>query len=251
MITLHEWLGAPYATLLVVAHPDDESAGAGAQLGRLAELTLALVTDGAPRDLAFANKAGCATREDYAALRARELDTALRRGDTQPARVSYGLVDQEAALHLPQLIAQLTELIARVKPAAIITHAYEGGHPDHDAVAFAVAVARERSAVQAALFEMAGYNARGDGAFLPGGPPDVVVPLSGPARARKQAMLAAHASQAHVLCRFPVDSERFRLAPRYDFTQPPHAGPLYYEKHGWLVNGARFRELCAAALVEH
>jgi LmbE family N-acetylglucosaminyl deacetylase len=248
MITLDEWLGASYSTLLVVAHPDDESVGAGAQLARLAELTLVLITDGAPRDLAFSEKAGCATREDYAALRARELDLALRRGDTQPARLSLGIVDQEAALHLPEIITRLEELIARTRPAAILTHPYEGGHPDHDAAAFAVSVARTRSGVRAAAFEMAYYNAHGDGTFLPDGPADVVVPLSDEGRARKQAMLAAHRSQAHVLCRFPVDSERFRVAPTYDFTQPPHAGQLYYEKHGWGVSGARFRELCAAAL---
>jgi LmbE family N-acetylglucosaminyl deacetylase len=247
MITLDEWLGAPHRTLLVVAHPDDESVGAGAQLARLPELTLALVTDGAPRDVAFARKAGCVTREEYAALRARELDLALRRGDTRPERVPLGLVDQEATLHLPKLIAFVTELIARVKPEAILTHPYEGGHPDHDASAFAVAMALERSGVPVAHFEMAYYNARGDGAFLPGGPADVVVPLSDEGRARKQAMFAAHASQAHVLVRFSVDSERFRMAPRYDFSQAPHEGQLYYERYGWGVNGARFRELCKDA----
>jgi LmbE family N-acetylglucosaminyl deacetylase len=247
MITLDEWLGAPHRTLLVVAHPDDESVGAGAQLARLAELTLALVTDGAPRDLAFAQKAGCTTREEYAALRARELDLALRRGDTQPERVMLGLVDQEAALHLPRVIAFVMALIERVRPEAILTHPYEGGHPDHDAAAFAVAVALERSGVAVAHFEMAYYNARGDGAFLPGGPADVVVPLSDEARARKQAMFAAHASQAHVLGRFPVDSERFRVAPDYDFGKPPHEGQLYYERYGWKVNGELFRELCKVA----
>jgi LmbE family N-acetylglucosaminyl deacetylase len=230
MITLDEWLGAPHKTLLLVAHPDDESVGAGAQLARLPELMLALVTDGAPRDVGFAQKAGCTTREEYAALRARELDLALRRGDAQPQRAALGLVDQEAALHLPRLIAFVTELIERVRPEAILTHPYEGGHPDHDAAAFAVAVALGRGSVKAAHFEMAYYNARGDGAFLPGGPADVVVPLSDEARARKQAMFAAHASQARVLGRFPVDSERFRVAPEYDFARAPHEGKLYYER---------------------
>jgi LmbE family N-acetylglucosaminyl deacetylase len=32
----------------------------------------------------------------------------------------------------------LAELIEQIRPAAIFTHAYEGGHPDHDAAAFAV-----------------------------------------------------------------------------------------------------------------
>jgi hypothetical protein len=34
---------------------------------------------------------------------------------------------------------------------------------------------------------------------------------------------------------FPIDREQFRPAPKYDFSRPPHEGPLYYEirKLGW------------------
>jgi len=37
--------------------------------------------------------------------------------------------------------------------------------------------------------------------------------------------------------------ERYRWAPQYDFTAPPHEGRLYYENYPWGVKGARFREL--------
>jgi LmbE family N-acetylglucosaminyl deacetylase len=245
MITVDDWLRDAYPTLLVAAHPDDETVGAGAQLLRLPQLVLLHLTDGAPRDLKFARQAGCATREEYAELRAGELDAALRLGGAQATRIGLGFVDQEAALHLDDIVDTLVATIARERPAALLTHPYEGGHPDHDAAAFAVATAIARSAHQPACFEMAYYNDRGDGAFLPGGPPDTVVPLDEAGRARKQAMFAAYASQAHVLKRFPVDNERFRPAPRYDFTQPPHAGTLYYERHQWPLDGAKFRELCA------
>ena len=46
------------------------------------------------------------------------------------------------------------------------------------------------------------------------------------------------------------DVERFRLAPRYDFTQPPHAGDLHYEQFGWELTPQRWRSLAAAALKE-
>jgi LmbE family N-acetylglucosaminyl deacetylase len=248
MIDLDEWLRAAHPTLIVAAHPDDETLGAGGQLARLPELTLVHLTDGAPRDVAFANKAGCASRAEYAALRRRELDAALRLGDaTGATRVALDFPDQEAALHLDEAIEAVAAIVARVRPAALLTHPYEGGHPDHDAAAFIVATALARSEARPAHFEMAYYNHAGDGRFLDAsGPTETVVPLSDVARARKQAMFAAYASQAHVLRRFSVDSERFRVAPVYDFAQPPHAGQLYYERHAWSMPGARFRELCAA-----
>jgi N-acetylglucosamine malate deacetylase 2 len=246
---LREWIATPLPTLLVAAHPDDETVGAGGQLARLPSLTLMHLTDGAPRDLKFARKAGVATREEYAALRQRELDAALRVGDAAGAeRIALGFVDQEAALHLREAIAKVTETIARVRPAVVLTHPYEGGHPDHDAAAFVVAVAVARAEPRPACFEMAYYNAEGDGAFLRApAVAETVVPLSDVARARKQAMMAAFPSQAHVLSRFSADAERFRVPPRYDFSAAPHDGRLYYEKHGWPLDGAQFRRLCALA----
>ena len=248
MVGVDDWLRAALPTLVVAAHPDDETVGAGGQLARLPELALVHLTDGAPRDLAFAAKAGCDSREAYAALRRRELDTALRFGDAMGAtRVALDFVDQEAALHLEEAIAAVAGVIAQARPAVVLTHPYEGGHPDHDAAAFIVAVALARSAPRPAHLEMAFYNHAGDGRFLDAaGVTETVVPLSEVARARKQAMFAAFASQAHVLRRFAVDSERFRVAPAYDFTRPPHDGQLYYERHAWGLDGARFRALCAA-----
>ena len=45
--------------------------------------------------------------------------------------------------------------------AVVLTHAYEGGHPDHDAVAFAVHRAARRTS--AAVVEMPFYHAGPDG----------------------------------------------------------------------------------------
>lgn len=249
-----QWLeaAAPPPTLVVVAHPDDETIGAGAQLGRLGALTLVHLTDGAPRDPWFWRAAGVDSRAALAALRAAELDAALARGGVGGERVALGLSDQEAALQLVEVTLALANLLRRVRPAVVLTHPYEGGHPDHDAAAFAVAHAVALAGPpRAAIVEMAFYHDTGGalatGRFLPNGPAATVVPLAAATRARKRAMLDAFASQQAVLARFPLDAEHFRVAPLYDFSQPPHAGTLHYERFGWALTGARFCALAAAA----
>jgi hypothetical protein len=48
----------------------------------------------------------------------------------------------------------------------------------------------------------------------------------------------------------PDDEERFRPAPRYDFSRPPHAGPLQYELWDFPLTGRAFCELARRALAE-
>jgi hypothetical protein len=59
----------------------------------------------------------------------------------------------------------------------------------------------------------------------------------------KRSMLDCYRTQQDTLAAFGVERERFRRAPQYDFTQPPHAGALYYEQFPWGMTGERFREL--------
>jgi hypothetical protein len=70
---------------------------------------------------------------------------------------------------------------------------------------------------------------------------EVRVPLSKPKRERKRAMLGAFRTQRKTLSRFGVEVERFRTAPHYDFTSPPHRGTLYYELFDWGCSGAQWR----------
>ena len=62
---------------LVVAHPDDETAGAGGQLARFDAPVIVLITDGAPRDMTWAAQLGFDTRKSYAMARKAELVRAL------------------------------------------------------------------------------------------------------------------------------------------------------------------------------
>lgn len=155
---------------------------------------------------------------------------------------------------------QLADLFAAARPDAVLTQPYEGGHPDHDATAFAVhaaaALLRQAGRAVPELVEMTSYHQGPQGLrageFLPaaaaGDAGQATIHLDAGQRARKRALLACHASQRETLAQFPLELERFRRAPRYDFRQPPHAGRLFYEAHDWGMTGARFRAAAAQAL---
>ena len=233
--------------VIVVAHPDDEVIGAGALLGHLRRVTIIHTTDGSPRDPADAVRAGFATREEYAAARRRELECALRLAGVAPeCAISLGFTDQESIFQLPQLCARLAEQLALLDVDIFLTQPYEGGHPDHDATAFAMQRCIGNSG---RLFEITSYHARNGaletGVFLPDREAAIVRALTPEDARRKRGMLDCFRSQACVLRDFPVVPEQFRRAPRYDFSRPPHDGPLHYEGLPWGITGARWRELAA------
>lgn len=229
---------------LVVAHPDDETLWAGALLGRLDNGLLIHLTDGAPTDGADANRLGFASRDAYAATRAGELDAALTALGYRGAREDYGLCDQGVVFALGALIERLTEDLAGA--AVVITHPYEGGHPDHDAAALAVRRAADR--LGAAVVEFACYHKRDGnrvfGAFWPGSQEHARV-LSSDESSRIDAALREHASQAHVFGDWRPSHERWRAAPAYDFVMSSPPDEALYDAYGWTMTTDRWREIVA------
>src|SRR3954453_10881984 len=154
--------------VIAVAHPDDETIGLGAQLGRFDDALLVHITDGAPRDGHDARNYGFASVTDYAAARRRELEAALRAGEAERLRrLGLGIPDKEAWRDLAGLARRFAELLRAEKPTCVFTHAYEGGHPDHDAAAFAVHAACRLVASPPVIIEMPFYHCR-DGHFVTG-----------------------------------------------------------------------------------
>lgn len=249
----------PGRLLVLAAHPDDETIGAGGQISTWKDVQFVHVTDGAPPDRSDAELAGCRTREEYASLRRRELERALAlAGVTSEQFLFLHFVDQEVSFRLSELAEKLQELFLELSPDAVLTHPYEGGHPDHDATAFAAhAACRElaRRGQAPPLFEMTSYHNRAGimetGEFLPcAGGLVLTRELASPKRRKKEAMLACFSSQRRVLQNFRLEAERFRPAPNYDFGQPPHPGKLFYEMFDWGITGQQWRMLAREALDE-
>jgi LmbE family N-acetylglucosaminyl deacetylase len=203
---------------------------------------------------------GFATREAYADARHGELLAALSVAGVTPDRVlSLGFIDQECSRQLPELVRRVAALARDIKPETVLAPPYEGGHPDHDSLAFAVHAAcrlmvRQQGSAPR-IVEHALYHSQDGqdgqlrtGEFLPFSRTHAVtIRLSDRAQMQKKQMLACFATQQSFLASFPTTHERFRDAPYYDFTAPPHEGILYYENFDWGVTGAQWRELAAAA----
>ncbi|WP_293855721.1 PIG-L deacetylase family protein [uncultured Alsobacter sp.] len=233
---------------VVVAHPDDETLGATAMLARFRRLALVHVTDGAPRSLHDARRAGFATAAAYAAARRGELDAALALLSVpRHRRHALGIADQGATAAIRGIARALLPRLAGRD--IVVTHAFEGGHPDHDAVSVAVhaAVALLHVAGRKApvVLAMPLYRDDGSGAFLRGfrdrRPADTAAVRLPPAlRDVKGRMIAAFRTQAATLARFDQRIEALRLAAAPDLSRPPNAGRVLYDRFGWGMNSTAF-----------
>jgi LmbE family N-acetylglucosaminyl deacetylase len=243
---------------MIVAHPDDEAIGAGALLGELEDSIVVHATDGAPRDVRALRRRGFTNRDAYAEVRRAEVIRALAIVGIDVSRIrSFGFVDGDLTFRLVELCHDVIDLLLEHDPDLVLTHPYEGGHTDHDAVAFAVHLAcgilRREGVPAPVLLEFTSYhNRKGKrvhARFIERpNLPEREVGLTPDSQILKLKMFEQFVSQRECLAQFPVVVERFRLAPRYAFTAPPHEGELDYERYCSIICGEEWRARAAAAL---
>ncbi len=227
-------------TLVLVAHPDDEAVGCGGLLQRMRDPVVVFATDGAPRSQRFWEAHGC--RETYARVRRREAEQAL--GHVGVKQVEFlpllacgqVFVDQDLFLFLPQARECLKGLVEEWQPEALLTLAYEGGHPDHDTCSFLTSILAREYGLP--VWEMPLYHRAPDGnlvftQFLEPTGNEVLFDATPEEVEQKRKMLEAYKSQEEILLQFNAAVERFRPMTSYDFTKPPHSGVLNYEAWQW------------------
>jgi len=140
----------------------------------------------------------------------------------------------------------LSDIAQRRMITAILTLAYEGGHPDHDSCSLLASQLAKRFAIP--CWEAPLYHRLPDG----GGEFQRFVEITGEefdvkptAREEeaKRAMCLAYASQGDFLARFDVKNETVRPQNAYDYSRPPHGGRTNYEVWQWSMTAA---DVCAA-----
>lgn len=254
--------GGPADTIpkiaVIVAHPDDEAIGAGAALRGIPDATVVHVTDGAPNDDEYAQRRGFPSRSAYAQARRDEVVAALGLIGVPEERIlGLGFIDGEAAWHLVDLCNTVAALLEDLQPDVVLTHPYEGGHSDHDSTAFAVhlgaGILRRDGRPAPIILELTSYHNHNGRRrlydFLPFvGTTVRTIALSDEDRAVKRQMFEAFTSQQELLRTVPIEIERFRTAPRYLFTVPPHEGELDYERLCRKMTGQEWRQQADAAL---
>ena len=229
-------------TMVLVAHPDDECITCGGLLQRMREPIVIYATDGSPQDPYFWSKYG--SREVYSRLRQEEARAALAQvGVTEVvflADQDPKLIDQELFRNLGIAFELLLSEVRRRQPEALLTLAYEGGHPDHDSCNLLAGELGRFLALpvwEAPLYRRRRSELSVQEFVEPNGSEIPFLP-SAEEIERKRQMCLQYPSQGDFLQVFGLEREMYRPLKEYDYSRPPHEGKLNYEQWQWSMTGS-------------
>jgi LmbE family N-acetylglucosaminyl deacetylase len=216
----------PTRPLIFVAHPDDETIACGGLLQRLPASFVVFATDGAAPGYNFEKKFG--SLKAYSDLRFQEASRALR--NTPKASIrrlaradGSSFIDQHLFEELPAAALSLRAIAQSFAPDAIVSHAYEGGHLDHDACSFLAMHIGESLALMRFEFPLYWFDRKGKlvpqqfrgthaGAVELGLADTVEWELTEVEIQIKNKMLAEYRTQSGIASLFQLACERFRRA---------------------------------------
>jgi LmbE family N-acetylglucosaminyl deacetylase len=235
--------------MLIVAHPDDEAIGAGMLLQRIQDPLVVFCTDGGPKDEFFWKAHG--SRQEYVRVRHEEARNAAEIAGVK--KVAFlDFPDQELFLHLRDALTELEKLASRHNVQAVLTHAYEGGHPDHDSCAFLGYLLGRN--LELPVWEMPLYHRTKAGGqaqtFVERNGRSVRVRVKASELETKRRMVDAHKSQNLALSPFDLAVERFRPQAVYDYRRPPKAEVINYEAWQWRMEAVEVAAAFSALLSE-
>jgi LmbE family N-acetylglucosaminyl deacetylase/SAM-dependent methyltransferase len=191
-------LGRARRLVVIGAHPDDESLGAGGLVATAralgVDVDLVCVSDGRGSH----PDSPTHTPDDLARRRAGEWGAAAERlGVDADHRHWLGIPDGEVSSYVESVTARLVELVGDGRETVLVAPWREDGHPDHEAAGHAAATAARRT--DAELWEYPVW-------FWHWGRPDDqrsrrlrVLPLPEECVAAKRASIASHISQVEPL----------------------------------------------------
>jgi N-acetylglucosamine malate deacetylase 2 len=202
--------------LVFAAHPDDETIACGGLLQRADASLVVFAVDGAPPHYGFEKQFG--SLQQYSEARFLEASRALSFiPDCCTRRLARHdgswFLDQHLFQELPQAFASLLQIAREFSPDLLVSHAFEGGHIDHDACH--VLAKRTARALNLQNLEFPLYWRSGDGRdvfqqFRGDADADFLLQLSQEESRIKRRMLGEYRSQKSLTSVFRVDAERFR-----------------------------------------
>ena len=218
----------PKRPLIFVAHPDDEALAFAGLLQRAPKSLVVFATDGAAPGYGFERKYG--SLKAFADIRFQEATRALSHVPSASfVRLTRSdgahFVDQHLFEELPEAITAISAVAKSFSPDAILSHAFEGGHIDHDACAFIARHTALRLGLKQFEFPLYWFDSKGKIVLQtfrePGdaeasrlAEPSFEWKLSEAEVVCKTKMLAEYESQRGVIKPFSVMNERMRPVAR-------------------------------------
>jgi N-acetylglucosamine malate deacetylase 2 len=202
-------------TLVLVAHPDDESIGMGITLQRLNRALVVFCTSGAPLFPPVWLRYG--TPWHYGRVREREAVKAVQAAGSNAVEF-LRFQDGRTYRDLAAIYLRVKRLVETFRPQVIVTHALEGAHQDHDVCSFIGARVAERLALEtweiALYYKSASTGQVVRNEFKDEWTTPEVVKASDYELVNKRKMLDAHQSQKHIIGRFDPMRELIRRQTR-------------------------------------